>query len=96
MVLVFFLNLEGKVKPLNPKQHTRKYIMKLLKMKKMLAQPHPAEIIFSKIKTVFRYINAKNRNMSVSDKLDNAISKLNYEDFTGAIKYVKTFVNDNY
>jgi hypothetical protein len=63
-----------------------------------VAQPYanPAEIIFSKIKTLFRSINYDNREMKVKDKLELAISKLTFDDFIGAIEHVKTFVNDNY
>ena len=45
---------------------------------------------------MFRSINSDNRNMSVSDKLDMAISRLCFDDFIGAINYVQNFVNMNY
>jgi hypothetical protein len=63
-----------------------------------VAQPYtnPVEIIFSKIKTNFRSINADNRSMSVEDKIEKAIQTLTSEDLENAVEHVDKFVNTNY
>lgn len=63
-----------------------------------VAQPYanPVEIIFSKIKTMFRSINADNRSMSVEDKIEKAIQTLTSDDLENAVKHVDKFVNANY
>ena len=63
-----------------------------------VAQPYanPVEIVFSKVKTMYRQINQRNRSMSVEEKLDMAIGTLILEDLENAIRHVDTFVNKNY
>ena len=63
-----------------------------------VAQPfaNPVEIIFSKIKTNFRTINATNPLMSVEDKIDLAIQTLTFQDLENAVAHVNNFVVTNY
>ena len=57
---------------------------------------NPVEIIFSKIKTNFRTINATNQLMSVEDKIDLAIKTLTFQDIENAVAHVSNFVPTNY
>ena len=52
-----------------------------------VAQPfaNPVEIVFSKIKIIFRSINANNPLTSVENKLDLAIKTLTFQDLENAV-----------
>jgi transposase len=63
-----------------------------------VAQPYanPAEIVFSKIKTLFRKFNSLDRDASVEEKIDRAIAQLTDADLAGAIVHVRNFVESTY
>jgi hypothetical protein len=68
------------------------------KMYTPVAQPYanPVEIIFSKVKTMFRQINRQNPELSVEDKIDMSIETLVFEDLEHAIRHVDEFIREQY
>ena len=63
-----------------------------------VAQPYanPIEIVFSKLKLLYRSINADHPEMSVEAKIDRAIESLNTADLEGAVEHVRGFANARY
>ena len=63
-----------------------------------VAQPYanPAEIVFSKVKHMYRKFNAEMPELDVISKIDKAIATLNDSDLEGAVEHVRQFVNANY
>ena len=63
-----------------------------------VAQPfaNPVEIVFSKVKAMFRQINQQNPELTVEEKLDMAVGTLVFEDLENAIRHLDTFVRENY
>lgn len=63
-----------------------------------VAQPYanPIEILFSKLKDSFRYINATYPTHLVSDKIEEAIECLTDTDVAGAVRHVQEFVTRAY
>ena len=68
------------------------------KMFTPVAQPYanPMEILFSKIKHSFRYINSAYPTHPVADKIDQAIKSLTDTDVEGAVRHVRKFVTQAY
>lgn len=59
-------------------------------------QANPVEIIFSKIKMLYRRINNDNKDLSIEQIVEAAIDELSYDDVINTIEHVKTYVNNNY
>ena len=61
-----------------------------------LYDTNPAEIIFSKVKHMYRKFNAERPNLDVPSKIDMAIATLTDRDLEGAVDHVRRFVAANY
>ena len=63
-----------------------------------VAQPYanPAEIVFSKVKHMYRKFNAERPDLDVPSKIDMAIATLTDSDLEGAVDHVRRFVAANY
>jgi hypothetical protein len=72
--------------------------MQVEKMLTIVADPNtnPVEIIFGKIKTMFRTINEQNRSLDVETKIEMAIQTLTFEDFENAIRHVDEYIKETY
>lgn len=74
-------------------------IMSVDKVFTPVCQPfaNPVEIVFSKVKTLFRSINDKYRDeLSIEEKVERAINSLVYEDLQNAMEFVNTYVQEKY
>lgn len=63
-----------------------------------VAQPqaNPVEIVFSKVKQLFRNINKELPDLNVEDKIEMAVASLTSMDLENAIGHVHRFINTNY